>query len=586
MKTEVKIRSIRLVLTLGFWLCVCPTVARAANTGGAATGQNAAGLPTRNFSAALMELAIRRHIAIVAEGVPLRASLPEAIVAASSSPNGSVDEEVQALGAAFDYDCQRAGLVFALSKRYTQPDDLPSVTMGEWVWVLREIKRLTDPLNPRTRSRVRHRGDRDPVVGDLAVSFTDGQLAALHGNGVPLRAMTPAQVALVRRFALNLYVEAAVKRVDFALDCLADAGRDVVFHYEDIYAAKHVFGYDDRGGAAGAPWFEPLSGPYAGLPNFAGRMIFNQLPDAARDPTVPGDSALDLPYPVGFTLGGLAERLTAAGNGRVRVEVDPLLRTKAITVAGSENAAPQAVMAAAASVYGLDLQTSMEGGKRLIHLGFPADPLVPPYAAGLHDALSHVIPRPLVRAFHVEEVINTLVPLHRVPYRSYGLGPPPDPAPVTARPPWEDETFPELRLAIQDQVNTTRYSEMFHHFVDLSRQSDAVPRALKVLAVRRLRALIEPRLKATPGERLRYASLNEQERDVFATVVVSDCFSGLSSLCLPAPRYISDFDHVTLTGGLSPNSDGTQTIGLFFTFPRPDGRMDSGGDGIGTRYVK
>ena len=585
MKIDARTRLPWWALSVGCLLWLFSIAARAADASGAAPGEDDAGVQTGSFGAAIAELAARGHIAIVAEGIPLRASLPEAIVAASSGSNRSVDEEVRALGAAFDYDCQRDGLVFALSKRYTEPTDLPSMTIGEWIWVLREVKRLTDPFNPRTGSTVEHLGERDPIVGDLAASFTAGQIAALSGNGVSLRSMAPAQIALVRRFALNFYVEARVRPVDAVLDWLGKASADVVFRYEDAPAAKRVFGYDDHSGPANGQCFSSLSGPDAGSDNFWERNIFN-APNPTPDPTDPGDSALDSPYPVDFTLGGLAERLTAAGKGRVNIEVDSSLRTKALTVAGSENAAPQAVMAAAAGVYGLNLSASMAGGKRVIRCGFPADPPAPPYAAGLHDALAQVIPRPLVRAFRVEEVIHTLLPLSRLPYRSYGLGPPPDPTPVTARPTWEDEAPSELRLAIQDRVNATRIDELIPQGDSVVRQSYAVPHALKILAIRRFRALVEPRVKASPGEHLPFSSLNEQERDAFATVIASECFSGFKSLCFSAPWYISNFNRVTLTGELTTDSDGSQTIGLFFTYPRPDGRMDIRGDGIGTRYVK
>ena len=585
MKTGMNTRTMWLWLSAGWWLCGFPMAGRAADAGSPASREHSAAQRTRSFNDALTEIAARWHIAIVAEGIPLQVSLPDVPAAAPSNSTKSVDEDVHKLVSVFDYDCQRDGEVFALSKRYTEPTDLPSMTMGEWAWVLREVKRLTDPFNPRVRSKAPYPGGRDPIVGDLAASFTAGQIAALSGNGVSLRSMAPAQIALVRRFALNFYVEARVRPVDAVLDWLGKASGDVVFRYQDAPAAKRVFGYDDHSGPANGQCFSSLSGPDAGSDNFWERNIFN-APNPTPDPTDPGDSALDSPYPVDFTLGGLAERLTAAGKGRVNIEVDPSLRTKAITVAGLENAAPQAVMAAATGIYGLSLSASMAGGKRVIRCGFPADPPVPPYAAGLHDALAQVIPRPLVRAFHVEDVINTLLPLSRLPYRSYGLGSPPDPTPVAARPPWEDETLPELWLATQDRVNATRIAELIPQGDAVRRQSDAVPHALKILAIRRFRALVEPRVKASPGEHLPFSSLNEQERDAFATVIASECFSGFKSLCFSAPWYISNFYRVTLTGGLSTDSDGSQTIGLFFTYPRPDGRMDIRGDGIGTRYVK
>ena len=537
------------------------------------------------FVGLLSEIALRHNVAIVAEGVPLHASLPPGGIPPITGAQPSDEDAVRAVATAFDYDVTMDGPVFALSKRYTDPSDLPSVTIGEWLRSLREVQRLVGPLNPHVDMN-RWVGGRSPAIGELAASLSTGQLADLGGAGLPLRALHPAQVALVRRLALYFFVQEGADRSAAALDCLENAEPSVVFRFADVSGGNHLFGFDFTRSSGLRPLFEPLAGQFSG----AGVIIHGKVQPPAPDPTDPGEMTGDLTYPALITIEKLTEELTASGQGHVSVEVDPALGSKLLTVVGAANAQPEGVMSAVASVYGLELKAQNDGRITLLRLGFHPKPVTPTLAQELPAAVVHVLPRPLLRALHAMDLRELVLQEQAIAYRSYRIGPSSEEPRETSGPlqPWEDETLLQLGDAMRDRAIGERRKQLFQQFNKALDDSDLRPGALKIAALRRLRALVEPKVRASPGGRVPLSSLGELEQDAFATVVVSDCWSCISDwIGYPAPDYIGDFEGITLTGGLTVDSRGLKRIALFFTFPSPNGKLDRREAGFGgVPYVK
>src|SRR5947209_3472482 len=98
----------------------------------------------RRFDSALTSLSQQARVVIVCEGQPLRVELSDAEVERiservdlSGTPLATAVEQV---AAAFDYECVRAGAaVFVLTKRYSDPNDLPDVTFEEAAGSLESI---------------------------------------------------------------------------------------------------------------------------------------------------------------------------------------------------------------------------------------------------------------------------------------------------------------------------------------------------------------------------------------------------------------------------------------------------------------
>jgi hypothetical protein len=525
------------------------------------------------FNDALEAVAAQAHVAIVAEGIPLHPVLAEKDVLSLAGQDRPLTELMRVLAAAYDYNLRRSGTVFLLVKRYSDPADLPSVTMGEWTRCLRQLARLTDAFNPHIDFGY-HPGDslRNHIVGDLAASFTAAQLAGLRGDGLRLRVLNPAQVALVRRFALYLYVQQRADQLRRLLAILDAAENTAVFHYADVGTEKHVLGYDISFGRPARP---PL---------------FTPITSEAETPSHQGDPSGMVAVPLADTIGDVVDGLNARAVGALKVHCEPSLRTKTITVAGATNASPRELLSAIADVYGLIAVAPSAGGAADIDLEFRAPPSFPERAAGLQSAFEIVIPAPLLRALHSREAVDALKAAQQLSYRTYRRGPPPagSSAETGARDPTTDESAPELERAIQDRKLSLDGDRVLKQFDGSSTRLGLLPREERAAAMKRLRALVEPQVAASQSGRLEFSSLGGKARDAYASVVGSDCMLWIGQwMCWAVPEYIEDFDHAILIGGLNSQSGGKQpTLSLFFGATRPDGRVDRGDGMAGAQYVK
>ena len=543
------------------------------------------------FTDALEAIAAQGHVAIVAEGVPLHRTLTYGDLPSLTDKARPLSEVLGTLAAAYDYELRRSGPVCVLVKRYSDPADLPSVTMGEWAECLQQIVRLTDPFNPHVDLGY-HPGisPRNPIVGDLAASLTQAQLSALDGGGLRLSGLTSAQIVLVRRFALYLYVQKWADKVSKALSYLKIGERSVVFHYADVEDERHVFGCDlGFGGHGHPPWFAQLSGASSGYGLVSGAILF-EMPPGVEDPSDPGDAVGRATVPPGSTLVRVVAGLNARGSGTVRVLADPVLETKAITVVGATNASVRELTFAVADAYGLSVRAIGAGAQTVLRLGLPVPTPVPARADGLPAALEGVIPPPLLHAIHAREGRESIQAALRFDNLTFRRGPPPGESDtgLTGQDPWVDETLPELRRAMQDwelSIDPIRVKEQFTSAVTASA---LLPGKLRMEAMKRVRARLEPRVEASPAGRVPFAALDGQDRDAFAFVIGSECLRSIGQWISRPPReYIADFNHLTLLGGLVPSPENKPPMfSLFFGISRPGGRVDQG-EGIGgVLYVK
>ena len=85
---------------------------------------------SESFSDALDALTAQGHVAIVAEGAPLVPRLPKKDTQDLTAPL-PLPKVVTKLAAFFDYDAQEQDNVYILTKRYTDPKEMPCVTLEE-----------------------------------------------------------------------------------------------------------------------------------------------------------------------------------------------------------------------------------------------------------------------------------------------------------------------------------------------------------------------------------------------------------------------------------------------------------------------
>ena len=234
-----------------------------------------------SFTKALETLSRRYHVAFICEDAPQEDTVSAAIVPESLrdsdnlSPEAARQKAVETVAAAFDYSASRLGTTFLLRKRYTKiADDLPSVTLEECALALRDAKRALAAVNPNVAP---FNGQMYPLSDHLMKSLTQDQLAAMFngavnvGNtsggkplqgvtmdgvplegreqksskgvvelGVPIRSLTPAQQADVRKIAAYYYVQSPLNNLaEISTELDAVTNPNAVFHFEPFQYADY-----------------------------------------------------------------------------------------------------------------------------------------------------------------------------------------------------------------------------------------------------------------------------------------------------------------------------------------------------------
>jgi hypothetical protein len=155
-----------------------------------------------SFDSALQTLATQGRVAIVAEGTPYALRLSEeetaALFTSLAAPEGvPVSKAVETVAAAFDYDSVHLDEdVFALRKRYSDPRDLPFVTLDEAIHSLRSIFSSTNALNPHLPTE--SMPDYAPRLFAKAVGAEQSEYLR---NGMPVAQLRPDERQILWDFA-------------------------------------------------------------------------------------------------------------------------------------------------------------------------------------------------------------------------------------------------------------------------------------------------------------------------------------------------------------------------------------------------
>jgi len=494
-----------------------------------------------SFAAAFTALSQQAHVCLVAEDQPLYptfaaapASSPARRAAASlvlKKEGEPLSTLLPKLAAAYDYDVQPLGKAFLLKKRYTDPADLPSITLKECALGLEEASRYADLFNPNFPNG---EIDNSPAMKDLVYSLTPEQIDAMGDNkgGVPVASLSPVQQQEVQQFVMHLYVQRAIKDLPATIGTINRAPADPQFGWRYFPQMNaRLFGYDAPSAYKG---FQILSKPnqvevYTGgglmirfvpvegepPPTLATMMQLTSAPDPTDPVPMPANAPKPAP-PVSSSLAEIVARLNARVADGLKVSVEPYLAPKRATVFGEEVATPRQELDALADVYGLRVFTGdKEGGHDRLRLT-RLTAQVPLNLIALHDSILQALPAPLVRAYRMRNGFAPLDPASPIPS---GLS------------------------------------------------------ALRVYAVRQIRAAVEPRVRALKDGkdgRVALSSLSEKEGRAFAMTLMVDAVDALGSwVDANPPETITRFNELRLGGGLYVK-DGKKQMDLMVGFPNPN----------------
>ena len=517
-----------------------------------------------DFRKALVVLAEHGHVAFVAEGVPLHPLLSPQD-ATKLVMSASLDDDVKAVAKAYDYTSERRGNLFILKKCYSDPDDLPALTWAECEHSIEEMRRISDPFNPHVLRSQIVKGTTDgqaqpsnPLLDPLLASLTPDQLDAMHRGKLPVSSLSPEQQGLVRRLVYYLYIQEPFVALDLELSHFHRTGQEAVLIRQDLGTSKQVLGYKLPMKAGSLIPLYPLS-QFNGQEDAFGLVLFPaSMAPTGSDPTDPGLAPVQAIH--AQTLADAVVDL-----GPVRTAVDPAIAAKPVTLAGLQNAQADEVLRALADVYGLRLSNDPTRPALML----PSAPM-PSSVEGLPSALRQTLPDPLARAMHMDITVAAIARL--VELASAGTTKSPSPSNSSARLDVE-ETRDEQEQAMQERkkqlgVVTSKgetISEQTYHATETLKH-------IRITAIRKLRALVEPELLGKP-QGLPLSALGKSEHEALATVLMVDTVQALlEPLTQPMSSIATQPDRVVLRGGVS-NDNGSPTLTIELGKPMPDGSI-------------
>jgi len=426
------------------------------------------------FQDALTSLAAQAHIAIAAEGAPLHPRLVGAAIPNITTPR-PVGQALTTLGAAYDYDVQRCeGGVFILTKRYSNPRDLPCVTLPECQASLQDVSQILDKFSPHFRQPVytlEHDDQRDTVIS-LFNSLSPAQLAAAQANTLRYGDLLPDQQTLIWNFIMYGFIQIPLDRTQTQINDLTQAPHIMLTaRNEDKQAGvyREVPGYN------GAPKFlMPLPGQTSGYPiDAAGKRIMEPPPEwLAVAPVVLVGAAKPLT---------LAEAVASLPPiHKQQAVVDKPVQAKPVTVAGLTNADPMKVLEAFKTLYGLRIGASDKSAPMLMRQA----PMIPDKISAIAAAIWQALPASYTRALDADAR--------------------PKAAPIPASP-WMPP--PNIyALQMEEQARLREAVEENQHE-----------------AIRRLRIAMQSQIRLRgPDARIPVSSLSEADRSALAVAMMSD----------------------------------------------------------------
>lgn len=478
------------------------------------------------FFADLEILSRRLGIAFIAEGEPFTVSKPGPVP--TLNENLSQEEAVREVSTYFDYSAVRQDNVYLLTKRYTNPDDLPDVSHEECMFGLKTVTRLLAPFNPNFPPATYVSEPR----AEIARMLDEEQLAQLSGGGLPVLALTPSQKAEVWRLALSFHIQSRVDSMSTEYGYLENRSPvDPIFHWQTVMDV-HAFGYDIRSISQNKMVFIPVSDNNQLGTTPDGQVLLRNNSRMKRgiavplldttDPNALSEQTKQFLMEEGKSSHALSISATLSGLNRSSVKpifykVDAAYANKRVTLVGVSTLSANVLLRSLAKVYGLRVLHKEDGSTILTHpFVIEAKDL-----SDLGRALKSAIPAPIYRAMQ-----SRSQSIHRHQ---------------------NGQEQPVLLIDYQVQGAAIRKS-----------------------AQRIFRYIAEPAVKSRPGEKLALSLLGNRAQSAFELASTANMFADACWMAdRPLPHFLADFDHITLTGGYNRNPQGEERFSLYYSFTDP-----------------
>jgi len=342
-----------------------------------------------SFSEALDALAAQGHVAIVAEGAPLVPRLSKKDIPDLTAPL-PLPLAVTKIAASFDYDVQKQDDVFVLTKRYTDPKEMPCVTLEECDQSFKDILTLLNQFSPNFDEASEDHSQRSAVI-TFFKSLSPEQSQQARTKTLHYGELGPEQQKAVESIFLCGYVQFPTYKLRETLNILDYAPGSVLTGKDQGHNA--VFIEATMSYNKSLHYYQPLGGGVTSSKEAQPTLILPKQTETGG-----------LPTPAPMTLEALVGLLPHTGPPAV---VDAPLKDKPVSVAGLSNVSAMDVLRALKVLYGLRIGASDAGGNKLMRQ------IVPP-TDSLRDLGPNVwglLPASFIRAMHSEEAPIAQAPL-------------------------------------------------------------------------------------------------------------------------------------------------------------------------------
>lgn len=480
----------------------------------------------KSFAAILTSLNRQTAFTFLAEGRPLAAMSVEGV---SLAPVTNADglNTMQQIADAYDYTVEQKGSIFYFKKRYSDPRDLPDVTIAECLAAMQAIERSMRLFNPRLDGKMV--GDSSAKIAGLDASLSADQRRQL-ATGLTVVSLSSGQKREVFNICLNLYVEQNVRDILSARVILSGAEQNGFLEY-CAESPNLLICFD----VSSPPDFRTRGPVVLARHPFEQENAFNRL---VKEPLkIPEPSALTMPLRDVVATLNRHPKLTS------QCHVEEALASKTITGVGMEKRNPREIMESVAAIYGLRLVISRDPapGKSKLVLSLPKA-ATPRSVTDLPSVVRTLFPDPLARSLNGRLAVTQ--PIDKV------------------------EAAFLARLPKSDRQTIESKNAAYKQFEEIQQRAFALPwlagRQLEETYTRwSLRNLRKP---------LPITDLTAEEKSLVAIVFTSPAFAKMAwDFGQEVPAYIGQFEQLTVRGGPYRDPERGTRYKMSLLLPNPNG---------------
>lgn len=350
------------------------------------------------FTEVMQRYAARYQRPIVAEGVPIRPEIARKDFEALWERNDPIEKGLPAAAALFDYQAMRHGRGYLLLKRYTDPFDIPEVSLEELHAATQEVIAILNwaspPVEKGTLADNRVPDEGFYFARQIIASFTPEQIRTIQGDKnsvIRVANLAPNQKLLLQKLALYKDFGNARKKAEALLRALENLRMSTVVR--DTTKRGDPIGFRTKytasdGSAADA--FSPIPPPALASRDNDPTATYLRASEVLKNGKAASEGTI--------TYAEFAKNRNRRASTKEKIEfrVEEGIDQKRVTLIGTSDIESVALFRMAAAVHGLRVRQQQPGIYEMIRPSLK----LPQNAKDVYPAIRAAVPDALARAFH------------------------------------------------------------------------------------------------------------------------------------------------------------------------------------------